>query len=75
MIHYKIGVRPSQLRIVIYTQIIGLDIELSFLYFGIHVYNPLNMTSKCTNTIRYICLLYIIQYLSIFLVRLILDYR
>ena len=36
MIHYKIGVRPSQLRTVIYTQIIGLHINLSFLYFDIH---------------------------------------
>ena len=52
MIHYKIGVRPSQLRIVMYIQIIGLYIDLSFLYFGIHICNPLNMTVKFTNTIR-----------------------
>ena len=42
MIHYKIGVRPSQLRIVMYTQIIGLYIDLCFHYFGIHICNPLH---------------------------------
>ena len=36
MIHYEIGYWPSQLHIVIYTQIIGLHINLSFLYFDIH---------------------------------------
>ena len=42
MIHYKIGFWPSQLHIVIYTQIIGFHIDPRFFYFGIHVYNPLN---------------------------------
>ena len=42
MIHYKIGVRPSQLCIVMYTQIIGLYIDQSFLYFGIHICYPLD---------------------------------